>query len=159
MGHGHGFAEGVIYPEVEPPPSTMVDKVQASGPPFAAEDVAPTRKVLAQHIITMPKWAARLPRTTNARASSTACRAAKGIAADQTRNRHRSQKTGLELGRLRHPWYDYTAFSISRHSWLGFLALIYHAASASWRQGSCTYRQEREARRGRGPRWLRSVVG
>jgi hypothetical protein len=61
-------------------------------------------------------------------------RASKGIAGDQTRNRFHSQKTGLELGRLRHPWYNCIAFSISRDSWLGFLALISRAASAGLRQ-------------------------
>jgi hypothetical protein len=122
MGHGHGFADGVIYPEVEPPPSTMVDKASSSGPPFAAEDVAPTRKVLAQHIITMPKRAVRLLRTTNARASrhnrsygrSTACRAAKGIAADQTRIDTVPQKRDLSL----------VAYVI-----LGTIALLFHFAT------------------------------
>jgi hypothetical protein len=122
MGHGHGFADGVIYPEVEPPASTMVDKASSSGPPFAAEDVAPTRKVLAQHIITMPKRAVRLLRTTNARASrhnrsygrSTACRAAKGIAADQTRIDTVPQKRDLSL----------VAYVI-----LGTIALLFHFAT------------------------------
>src|SRR6516164_2815069 len=71
---------------------------------------------------------------------STACRASKGIAGDQTRNHLRSKKTGPELGRLRHPWYNCTAFSISRHSWLDFLALIYCARRRRLLPGHATAR-------------------
>ena len=74
---------------------------------------------------------------------STACRASKGIAGDQTRNQLCSQKTGPELGRLRHPWYNCTAFSISRHSWLGLLALIYCARRRRLAPGRSTSRSPR----------------
>src|SRR5262249_40131013 len=46
---------GVFYPRRwSRRPRRCVARFPASGPLFAAEDGAPTRKILAQHIITMP---------------------------------------------------------------------------------------------------------